>query len=118
MTKATETLVEPLNIPGSLKGVRKNLYNLNLGYLALMKSVGEQDMVLARKVFKGVPGSVLEKIARAPYQVLVDIAQVITVTPVVRTDIPEAAWGMIAGVIDGELSTTDLGSYILSVSLR
>lgn len=116
MPRAMETSAKPVQLPASLAHTRRNLYNLNLGYLLFMKNVGEIDMTLAAHIFSRIPEHVIEKIANAPYQVLADLAKVLTVTPVLRSDVPETVWTMMEGVIVGKLEAEDLGAYVLSLS--
>lgn len=115
MARAQGTDAKPVTLPPSISSIRRNLYSLNLGYLLLMKSVAETDMSLAIHTFK-VQKGVIEKVSLAPYQVLADLARVLTITPVLRSDMPDSAWSMIGGVISGEVSLEDLGAYVLSMS--
>lgn len=115
MASATGIDAGPVTLPPSIASIRRNLHSLNLGYLMLMKSVGETDMSLAVHTFK-VPKAVIEKVAAAPYQVLSEVARVLTITPVLRSDMPDSAWNMIGGVISGDVHLEDLGAYVLSLS--
>lgn len=116
MARASDVDSNPVQLPASIAHIRRNLYSLNLGYLTLMKNLGETDMNLAIHIFNRIPENVLQKIAAAPYQVLAEIARVLTITPVLRSDMPDSAWLMLSGVIEGEVDVEDFGAYVISMS--
>lgn len=114
MARAQDVDSYPVTLPPSIQHIRRNSNNLNLGYLLLMKSVGEVDINMAMSMFK-LPQSVTEKIAEAPYQTLAEVSRALTVNPMFRSDLPETVWPLIEGVISGEVKAEELGAYIISI---
>lgn len=101
----------------SIRAINRDMYQLNMGYLVLMRNYSDRDMVMARRVFKEVPDDVLGRMSEIPPQRLAEIAKSITI-PVVHTGINETAWKMVAGVIENQVKPSDLYEYLLSVMIH
>ena len=100
-----------------LSNLNRDLFQLNMGYLMLLREYADRDPVMAKKLFKNIPPFVLERIAELPPQRLVHVARAIT-TPVLHPGINENGWRMVIGVIENEVQPAELSEYLLGVTLH
>ncbi|MGE4403806.1 MAG: hypothetical protein AB7F61_19380 [Desulfobulbus sp.] len=100
-----------------LKNLNRDLFQLNLGYLMLVREYADRDLVMAKKLFKNIPAVVLERMADLPPQRLAHVARAIT-TPVLYPGLNESGWNMVLGVMDNELQPAELAEYLLGVMLH